>query len=37
MDTNTLAFNCVLSTIGLSVKYKYDINSTFVKEEHKRI
>ena len=30
MDTNALAFNCVLSTIGVSVKYKYDINSTFV-------
>ena len=30
MDTNALAFNCVLSTIGVSVKYNYDINSTFV-------
>jgi UDP-sugar pyrophosphorylase len=30
MDTNALAFNCVCSTIGVSVKYKYDINSTFV-------
>ena len=30
MDTNALAFNCVLSTIGVSVKFKYDINSTFV-------
>ena len=30
MDTNALAFNCVLSTIGASVKYNYDINSTFV-------
>ena len=30
MDTNALAFNCVLSTLGASVKYKYDINSTFV-------
>jgi UDP-sugar pyrophosphorylase len=30
MDTNALAFNCVLSTIGVSVKYNYDVNSTFV-------
>ena len=30
MDTNALGFNCILSTIGISVKYKYDINSTFV-------
>ena len=30
MDTNALAFNCVPSTIGVSVKYNYDINSTFV-------
>lgn len=30
MDTNALAFNCVPSTIGVSVKYGYDINSTFV-------
>jgi len=30
MDTNALAFNCVPSTIGVSVKYNYDVNSTFV-------
>ena len=30
MDTNALAFNCVLSTIGVSIKYNYDVNSTFV-------
>ena len=30
MDTNALAFNCVCSTVGVSIKYKYDINSTFV-------
>jgi UDP-sugar pyrophosphorylase len=30
MDTNALAFNCVCSTVGVSVKYKYDVNSTFV-------
>ena len=30
MDTNALAFNCVCSTVGISVKYKYDINSTVV-------
>ena len=30
MDTNALAFNCVPSTIGVSIKYNYDINSTFV-------
>ena len=30
MDTNALDFNCALSTIGVSVKYNYDINSTFV-------
>jgi UDP-sugar pyrophosphorylase len=30
MDTNALAFNCVPSTIGVSIKYGYDINSTFV-------
>ena len=30
MDTNALAFNCVPSTVGISVKYKYDVNSTFV-------
>ena len=35
MDTNALAFNCVLSTIGVSVKYKYDINSTFVTRRAK--
>ena len=30
MDTNALAFNCVPSTIGVSIKYNYDVNSTFV-------
>jgi len=30
MDTNALAFNCVPSTVGVSVKYKYDVNSTVV-------
>ena len=30
MDTNALPFNWVLPTIGVSVKYNYDINSTFV-------
>ena len=35
MDTNALAFNCVLSTIGVSVKYNYDINSTFVTRRAK--
>ena len=35
MDTNALAFNCVLSTIGVSVKYSYDINSTFVTRRAK--
>ena len=30
MDTNALAFNCVPSTVGVSIKYNYDINSTFV-------
>ena len=28
MDTNVLVFNYVCSTV--SIKYKYDINSTFV-------
>ena len=35
MDTNALAFNCVLSTIGVSVKYNYNINSTFVTRRAK--
>ena len=30
MDTNALALNCVPSTIGVSVKYKYGVNSTVV-------
>ena len=30
MDTNALAFNCVPSTVGVSVKYNYDVNSTVV-------
>ena len=30
MDINSLTFNCALSTIGVSMKYKYDINSIFV-------
>ena len=30
MDTNALAFNCIPSTIGVSIKYKYDVNSTVV-------
>ena len=30
MDTNALAFTCVPSTVGVSVKYKYDVNSTVV-------
>ena len=30
MDANALAFNCVLSSVGVSVKYNYDITSTFV-------
>ena len=30
MDTNALAFNCVPSTLGVSIKYGYDINSTLV-------
>ena len=28
MNTNVLAFDCVCSTVN--IKYKYDINSTFV-------
>ena len=35
MDTNALDFNCALSTIGVSVKYNYDINSTFVTRRAK--
>ena len=36
MVTNALAFNCVCSTVGISVKYKYDINSTFVLRKAKK-
>ena len=35
MDTNALDFNCALSTIGVSIKYNYDINSTFATRRAK--
>ena len=35
MDTNALAFNCILSTLGISIKNNYDINSTFVTRRAK--
>ncbi len=35
MDTNVLAFNCILSTIGISVKNNYYINSTIVTRRAK--
>ena len=35
MDTNALAFNCIPSTLGVSIKCNYDINSTFIARRAK--